>query len=47
LLYKCPFKIKAQGLGATITTFERINGTDNRVYLKAEKNRVLGFLKVG
>ncbi|MBS1889761.1 MAG: GNAT family N-acetyltransferase [Actinobacteria bacterium] len=38
---------KAQSLKQVITTFERFVGTDNRIYLKVEENRVLGLLKVG
>lgn len=38
---------KAQCLKQVITTFERFVGTDNRIYLKVDGNKVLGMLKVG
>lgn len=38
---------KAQALKQVITTFEKFVGTDNRIYLKVEGNKVLGLLRVG
>jgi alpha-tubulin N-acetyltransferase 1 len=38
---------KAQALKQVITTFERFVGTDNRIYMKVDGQRVLGMLKVG
>ena len=37
----------AQNLKQVITTFEKFVGSDNRMYLKVEDNKVLGMLKVG
>ena len=37
----------AQDLKQTITTFNKFVGSDNRLYLKVEDNKVLGMLKVG
>jgi len=38
---------RAQSLTAVITTASRLFTSDNRLYLKADGNRVLGFIKVG
>jgi alpha-tubulin N-acetyltransferase 1 len=38
---------KAQALKQVITTFDKFVGTDNRIYLKVDGNKVLGLLKVG
>lgn len=38
---------KAQSLKQVITTFEKFVGSDNRIYMKIDGNRVLGLLKVG
>lgn len=38
---------KAQQLPAIITTAGRLFTSDNRLYLRAEGNKVLGLLKVG
>ena len=38
---------KAQGLGATITTADKLFTSDNRLYLRSEADRVIGLLKVG
>eukprot|EP00347_Sterkiella_histriomuscorum_P002351 403368489 len=38
---------KAQGLPAVITTAGRLFTSDNRLYLRAEGNKVIGLLKVG
>jgi alpha-tubulin N-acetyltransferase 1 len=38
---------KAQQLPQTITTMSRFAGTNQRLYLKVEKNSVQGLLKVG
>ena len=40
--------MQAQGLGTIITTSSKFFLSDNhRLYLKVERNRVLGLLKVG
>eukprot|EP01022_Parablepharisma_sp_SALTPOND_P011713 TRINITY_DN1496_c0_g1_i1.p2 TRINITY_DN1496_c0_g1~~TRINITY_DN1496_c0_g1_i1.p2 ORF type:complete len:333 (+),score=41.50 TRINITY_DN1496_c0_g1_i1:124-999(+) len=38
---------KAQGLKAIITTTSKILGTDNKVYIKTDGTKAVGFLKVG
>lgn len=38
---------EAQNLKQIITTFDKFLGTNNRIYLKVEGNKVLGMLKVG
>lgn len=38
---------KAQSLKQVITTFEKFVGSDNRIYLKIDGNKVLGLLKIG
>lgn len=38
---------KAQGLPSVITSSSRLFTSDNRLYLSAEGNRVIGLLKVG
>jgi alpha-tubulin N-acetyltransferase 1 len=38
---------KAQALPAIITTASRLFTSDNRLYLRAEGNKVIGLLKVG
>jgi len=38
---------KAQALPAVITTASRLFTSDNRLYMKAEGNRVIGLIKVG
>lgn len=38
---------KSQGLKAVITTTSKILESDHRLYIKAEKNKVIGFIKVG
>lgn len=37
----------AQNLKQVITSFEKFIGSDNRIYLRVEGDRVLGMLKVG
>lgn len=37
----------AQNLKQIITSFEKFIGSDNRIYLKIEGDKVLGMLKVG
>ena len=38
---------KAQGLPSIITSASRLFTSDNRLFLKAEGNKVIGLLKVG
>ncbi len=38
---------KAQGLPSIITSASRLFTSDNRLYMKAEGNKVIGLLKVG
>ena len=38
---------KAQALPSVITSSSRLFTSDNRLYLKAEGNKVIGLLKVG
>lgn len=38
---------KAQGLPSIITSGSRLFTSDNRLYMRAENNKVLGMLKVG
>ena len=38
---------KAQGLPSVITSASRLFTSDNRLYMKAEGNKVIGLLKVG
>lgn len=38
---------KSQGLKAIITTTEKILESNHRVYMKTERNKVIGFIKVG
>ena len=38
---------KAQRLPQVITTAGRLFATDNKIYMKAEGKRVIGFIKVG
>ena len=38
---------KAQRLPQVITTAGRLFSTDNKIYMKAEGKRVIGFIKVG
>lgn len=38
---------KAQGLPSIITSASRLYTSDNRLYVRAEGNKVIGLLKVG
>lgn len=38
---------KSQNLRQVITSLTRFSASDQRIYLKVEKNRVLGFVRVG
>eukprot|EP00826_Nyctotherus_ovalis_P054559 TRINITY_DN7154_c0_g1_i13.p1 TRINITY_DN7154_c0_g1~~TRINITY_DN7154_c0_g1_i13.p1 ORF type:complete len:177 (-),score=22.85 TRINITY_DN7154_c0_g1_i13:370-900(-) len=38
---------KSQGLKAVITTAGKTLESDHRIYIKAEKNKLIGFIKVG
>ena len=38
---------KAQGLQTTITSADKFFSSNHRIFIKAEKNKVLGFIKVG
>ena len=38
---------KAQGLSSVITSFSRMYSSDNRLYMRVERDTVLGFIKVG
>jgi len=38
---------KAQGLGHVITTASRLFTSSDKLYLRSEKNTVIGLLKIG
>ena len=38
---------KAQGLQTTITSADKFFSSNHRIFIKADKNKVLGFIKVG